>query len=296
MRHYFTDLVCAWMDGSPLLLPARSVSGINWSPGVRLSAQTSFIKKDDRKDDQELEITLWQEYAKTKWQIQWYGIPYPRAKLMWADIMSPAKASTFKDSYWKPEPRNDLYATHYLETFYAKLRTIQRNPAWTGYDMSSACVHLPSISQRPPNGYITIRVPNAAMGTSFDDWVAHCANPLHHLSRDKPFKNPDVESEDEVGGDFVEEVWYDTHDSSPTSVKDDSEDGAEGPDKGDVVGESTDEGEYVRSEADGDDIVMNDADGEPKTVKRSAPRQRMRGKVMEMPPPELGMRNVLVLS
>ena len=83
---------------------------------------------------------------------------------------------------------------------------------------------------------------------------------------------------------------------SPTSVKDDSEDGAEDPEDEDDVVESNGKGEYVLSEADGGDIVMNEVDPEPKMVKRSAPRNRSRGKVMEMPPPELGMRNILIQS
>lgn len=294
MRHYFTNLVCSWMDGSSLLLPTRSVGNYNWSPGIPNSATISRIPKDSRKEDYDPVVEAWTEYCQTDWKVQWYGIPYPRAKLMWEDLANPEKASTFKDCFWYPAPMDANYATHYLERFYRQLDTIQRNPAWTGYDMASVCTMMPSLCQHAPAGFVNLRKATPAVATmSFDEWLAYCADPTHHLAPARRMeRDTDVESEEGVEGDSVKDsAWSVPQHSSSAPIEDESDNSAEkGAERTSENGES--DGEAI-TRGDVADVDMGH-DLNLAIPEQSAPPRRMRGKVIEMPPQELGTHTGIV--
>lgn len=279
MRHYFTYLVAAWMDGDGLLLPTRSVAEFDWSPGISKEARTSPIPKEKRKLDQDAEIERWEQYAETDWHLQWYGIPYPRAKLMWEDMANPEKAASLQDCYWYPEPSPNEFAVYSIQRFYQQLKIVQRNDSWTGYDMLNVPVMMPSLRQQAPHGFVTMRKPTPATGgMSLEDWIAYCADPHHHLVPADSVKfNPDVESEDGITGDFVEDsVWLVPQEASSSPGRNVSDDSAERS-GGDVSNPS--EGQ-VGSE----DVVMMDQDDATSKLRRG------RGRVLEMPPQELGSR------
>ena len=276
------------MDGTSLLLPTRSVEDIDWSPGILKSESTSQIPKETRKQDCDLEIARWKKYAETDWQRQWYGVPYPRTKLMWEDLAKEEKASTFRDSFWYPEPINEVYTLHYLERFYRQLDAIQRNPSWTGYEMANAAVMLPSLCQNAPPGMTNMRRATPAVGgMSFDEWIQYCADPVHHLVPAGTIRStPNVESEDEVTGDFVEDsVWLVPQNSSPTSRRDDSGNSADG--SRDESGSESENGGLQVPPGGVQDITMNE-ESEGAETDVIAPRRRRRAKMLEMPPAHLG--------
>lgn len=294
MRHYFTDLICSWMDGSSLLVPTRNVADYNWSPGIPHSAVISRIPKDSRKEDYDPVIEVWQELCQTNWKHQWYGIPYPRAKLMWEDLASPEKESTFKDCIWYPAPLDPNYAAHLLEKFYRHLRTTECNPSWTGYDMSTVCAMMPSLCQHTPPGFTKVRKANPTMASmSFNEWLEYCANPTHHLVPTHPIEGDhDVESEEGVEGDAVEgdadekSAWMIPHQSSSAPIEEESDNSAEKDDR-----PTTENGESEGDAMSRGDIGDVEMENETNTgiLEKPAPQRRTRGKVIEMPPQELGM-------
>ena len=139
-----------------------------------------------------------------------------------------------------------------------------------------------------------MRKANPTMASmSFNEWLEYCANPTHHLVPTHPIEGDhDVESEEGVEGDAVEgdadekSAWMIPHQSSSAPIEEESDNSAEKDDR-----PTTENGESEGDAMSRGDIGDVEMENETNTgiLEKPAPQRRTRGKVIEMPPQELGM-------